>query len=390
MFSITRDTRRAAAMFIAFTLFALCHEVQAASLTGTPQTSVRAGSYYATRPGLNYTGTVRVTYQIANKPSWASFAKYTGKLSGTPTASHVGTYPNIVISATIGTSRIYWPAFTITVLPGTTTTANKPPVISGTPSGSILAGSAYAFQPVASDPERATLTFSIQNSPSWATFDTRSGRLSGTPSVAATHSNIVIAVSDGRVSASLPAFSIAVTRPNSAPVISGTPSMSTFTGTTYSFRPVASDADGNPLTFSVQNKPSWAMFDAATGQLSGIPTAAGQFANVTISVSDGTSTATLAPFTLTVSAVVVRTVTVHWVAPTQNVDGSPLVDLAGYRVHYGTTPTALNQVLELPNPDMTSVSIEELSSGTYYFAVKAYTAGEMESDLSEVQWKAVM
>ena len=61
--------------------------------------------------------------------------------------------------------------------------------------------SAYNFQPKASDPDGNTLTFSIQNKPSWLVFNTTTGKLSGTPSSAdvGTYSNIVISVSDGSV-----------------------------------------------------------------------------------------------------------------------------------------------------------------------------------------------
>lgn len=89
---------------------------------------------------------------------------------------------------------------------------NAAPQISGTPSTSVEAGSAYSFTPTASDPEGATLTYTISNRPSWASFIMSTGRLSGTPTAehVGTSSNIVISVSDGELSASLPPFSIAV------------------------------------------------------------------------------------------------------------------------------------------------------------------------------------
>jgi hypothetical protein len=57
-----------------------------------------------------------------------------------------------------------------------------------------------------------TLTFSVQNMPSWATFSTATGELQGTPASAnvGTFANIVISVSDGKTSAALVPFSIAV------------------------------------------------------------------------------------------------------------------------------------------------------------------------------------
>ena len=60
--------------------------------------------------------------------------------------------------------------------------------------------------------------------------------------------------------------------------------------------PTASDPDGDELTFSIANKPDWASFDAATGLLNGTPppAAVGTNSDITISVSDGQATASLA------------------------------------------------------------------------------------------------
>ncbi len=89
---------------------------------------------------------------------------------------------------------------------------NNPPTIIGTPVTSVISGVYYSFTPTASDQDNDTLTFSCPNKPSWATFNTSTGALTGTPPTVGTFSNIVISVNDGRGgSASLPAFSINVT-----------------------------------------------------------------------------------------------------------------------------------------------------------------------------------
>src|SRR6185437_9234722 len=134
--------------------------------------------------------------------------------------------------------------------------------------------------------------FSISGKPAWASFSTATGKLSGTPTSANVGSfpNIVISVSDGVALASLAPFSITVSAAvtaNSPPSISGTPSTADTAGTAYVFTPHASDADGDTLSFSVQNKPAWATFSIATGSLSGTPATAdvGTYSNIIISVS---------------------------------------------------------------------------------------------------------
>lgn len=90
---------------------------------------------------------------------------------------------------------------------------------------------------------------------------------------------------------------------NSAPVISGAPATSVAEGAGYHFAPQASDADGDNLTFSIVNPPSWADFNNSTGVLSGTPgyDSAGTTSNILISVSDGSAVAALSAFSINVS-----------------------------------------------------------------------------------------
>src|ERR1700756_1246082 len=113
-----------------------------------------------------------------------------------PRAADVGTNPGIVISISGGPSSTSLPAFSITVV---NTAPPPPPVISGTPDTAVEVGQSYSFQPSATDAAGGTLPFSIVGKPSWATFDTGTGQLSGTPTAvnAGTYTGIVISVADG-------------------------------------------------------------------------------------------------------------------------------------------------------------------------------------------------
>jgi hypothetical protein len=90
---------------------------------------------------------------------------------------------------------------------------------------------------------------------------------------------------------------------NSAPTIGGTPPDSVSAGTEFSFTPQTSDADGDRLTFAVENAPTWATFDPGTGNLAGTPFTPdlGEYAGIAVSVSDGKATARLQPFSITVT-----------------------------------------------------------------------------------------
>jgi hypothetical protein len=355
-------------------------------ISGTPPAAATVGQAYAFTPTASDPDGNTLTFAIANKPAWATFSTSTGRLSGTPTTA--GTYSNIAIAVSDGTASASLASFSITVQ-----AANRPPVISGTPTTSVTVGQAYAFTPTASDPDGNTLTFSISGKPTWATFSTATGRLSGTPTTAGTSSGIVISVSDGTVSASLVSFSITVqAAANNPPVISGTPVTAATVGQPYSFKPTASDANGDPLTFSIQNKPTWATFDATNGMLYGTPGSADvkTFSNIVISVTDTKASASLTAFAITVAAAQTASVTLSWVAPTTNTDGTPMTDLAGYRVFYGTATGQYSQTLSVPSPGVTSVVVEGLAAGnTWYFATKAVNASSVESAYSQEVSKTI-
>ena len=148
------------------------------------------------------------------------------------------------------------------------------------------------------------------NVPTWLNFDRATGRLSGKPQSGqeATYSGILISVTDGISTSSLPAFALTAVPvpppsepppsspppnappPNAPPTVSGTPPTSVTEGKVYAFQPTASDANGDALTFSVANAPRWLTIDPATGRLSGTaPTgSAGIYSGIVISVTDRT------------------------------------------------------------------------------------------------------
>lgn len=76
-----------------------------------------------------------------------------------------------------------------------------------------------------------------------------------------------------------------------------------------------------------------------------------------------------------------RSATLNWAAPTQYENGSPFVDLAGYRIWYGQAPGTYSRVVEIA-PGTTSHNIQNLTATTYYFSISAYNHQGVESTLS--------
>jgi hypothetical protein len=178
--------------------------------------------------------------------------------------------------------------------------------------------------------------------------------------------------------------------PNQAPTISGAPTAQVMVGVAYAFQPSAGDADGNTLTFSISGKPSWATFSTTTGLLTGTPGAGdvGTASNIVISVSDGTVQTALAAFGVTVVAVATGSVTLSWTPPTQNTDGSPLTNLAGYKIYWGTNQNNLSNSVTV-NIGLATYVVTSLTPATWYFQTTALNSQGAESIRSNIASKAL-
>lgn len=78
-----------------------------------------------------------------------------------------------------------------------------------------------------------------------------------------------------------------------------------------------------------------------------------------------------------------RTASVSWTPPDRNTDGTALADLAGVRIHYGQSATALAYVVNVP-AGARNVTVTLPAVGTWYFGGRAYRAIGPDSDLSNI------
>jgi hypothetical protein len=215
------------------------------------------------------------------------------------------TSPSYTFVQNISLESVFLNQTTVSLDGNTSLVCAPGPTLSGAPVTSIAAGNSYSFTPTVDD-VCGTPAYGIANPPSWASFDTTTGALAGTPTLAdvGTSSGVVISVTDeyGR-SDDLASFNIEVTADCVAPLISGTPDTSVASGSAYSFEPTASNGCGT-LAFDIVNQPLWASFDTTTGALSGTPGAAavGVYSDIVITVTDDLNTsATLAAFDIDVT-----------------------------------------------------------------------------------------
>lgn len=191
-----------------------------------------------------------------------------------------------------------------------------------------------------------------------------------------------------------PGVSPAVAASGAELTISGTSAATIVALDRYSFRPTTTGSAGDSvLAFSISGGPSWAVFNDLTGELSGTPEEAdvGLYQAIAISVTDGGSSASLALFSIEVIAIGAATgsVTLSWLPPTENEDGTPLMDLAGYRIYWGHSPGTYTEAMNFDNPGLSRVVIDNLTPGTYEFVATSLNGAGIESRLSNAITKIV-
>ena len=197
-------------------------------------------------------------------------------------------------------------------------------------------------------------------------------------------------------SAASPAAHVASLAPaaaaSSAPLsIVGTPSTSIRRGLNYNFEPAVPNAGSRQLTFQIANKPRWASFSPYDGSLHGAPGPAdlGNYPDIVISVGDGQQIVSLPRFAIDVVATASGSIVVSWNPPVARTDGSPLRDLAGFKIYFGTRPGEYAQSVTIANSGLTTYMIEELTPATYFVVATSFDSSGVESQFSNVASKRV-
>ena len=224
-----------------------------------------------------------LTYSATGLPATLSVNAGTGLITGTLTYTSAGTY---TVTATVSDGALTnSQTFTWTV-----TECEPAPRCSRSRRTQTSAENAtITLAVVASDPDGDTLTYSATGLPAALSVNASTGIITGTLTFtsAGTYS-VTATVSDGTLTNSK-TFTWTVTNVNRAPVLTQPATQTSAENATISLPLVASDPDGNPLTYSATGLPASLSVNGATGAISGTLTftSAGTY-TVTATASDGT------------------------------------------------------------------------------------------------------
>jgi sugar lactone lactonase YvrE len=215
-----------------------------------------------------------------------------GLLSGFPTAS--GVFGPVTLSAVNGFGSVNSAPFNITVNAAPTAfTAQTPP------SGALSTAYSYTF--AANGFPAPTYSVVGGTLPPGLTLSA-SGVLSGTPSAAGTFSGIVIQAQNAFGNVNTVSVSIPISASLIAPTAySAQAPPSGNLATPYSYTIIANGSPSPTYSVIAGTLPTGLTLNAATGLISGTPTAAGTFGPITIQASNGAGMLNTTPFSMTIN-----------------------------------------------------------------------------------------
>ena len=185
------------------------------------------------------------------------------------------------------------------------------PSFTSEPVRTATAGTAYAYDAAAVDPNGDVLTLTASTLPAWLTFVDNgdgTGSLSGTPAVEDVGDHeVVLDVADANALTAQQRFTISVVAAGSPPTFTSTPTVSGGVGTEYRYDVVAEDPDGDAMTITASVLPAWLTLTDnldGTAALVGTPTDAelGDH-EVVLDVTDANGMTAQQPFTISIDDV---------------------------------------------------------------------------------------
>ena len=266
----------------------------APEITSSPVTQIDEGQHYSYHVVATDEDGDTLTYSLTQKPSWLSINSATGIISGTAPFVNSDTNYNVGVKVS-DEEKFDTQDYALTVKNIPCPPANHAPeaqnqnVITNqnTPKTITLS---------ATDIDGNALTYSIVNTPSHGVlsgFSSSTGQVTYMPNSGFSGSDsFTFRANDGIVNSNTATISITVnSQPptNHAPVITSSPVIIVDEGQHYSYDVNAVDSDGDTLTYSLTQKPSWLSINSATGLISGTAplVSSNTNYNVGVKVSDG-------------------------------------------------------------------------------------------------------
>jgi len=138
------------------------------------------------------------------------------------------------------------------------------------------------------------------------------------------------------------------------------------------------DRGGSGIASGTAN---WVASPTATWQAGNIPLKLG--ANtIIVSATDVEGKVSTDQLTVNREMTGTSSAALSWNPPQQRTDGTPLTNLAGYRIYYGRMSETYDYQIEIDNPGVVTYVVEGLVPGDWYFVAAAYDSQGLQSERS--------
>lgn len=233
-----------------------------------PLTRATPGATYSHRASASDPDGDPVTFRLEVGPAGMSLDSTTGLLTWAPSAEDAGTH-TVTIVAEDGLGGSATQSWTLLVGPPA---ANRPPHFTTTPVASAGVGAAYLYAARAVDPESLPVTYTLLAAPVGMEI-APDGDITWPLSLPGEH-EVAVEARDPQGSSSEQRFTLGVgSLPSNpgAPRITTSPSTEAVPGILFIYQPVASDPDGDVLTFTLEEAPPGLAMSATTGRIEWTP-----------------------------------------------------------------------------------------------------------------------
>jgi RHS repeat-associated protein len=257
------------------------------AITSTPPGPATIGAPYQYQVVATDPDGDPVNFSVTTAVAGMTIDPRSGLLTWTPTAVDLGSQ-HVVITAGDGRGGSVTQSFDLAVV---SSGADRAPVITSQPPGPAVATLGYRYQVAARDPDGDPISFQLTQAPGGMAIDPNTGLVSWTPALSQLGTqHVVITASDGRGGVASQAFDLAVvvSAVDHPPVITSTPPGPAAAGMPYEYQVVATDQDGDPLSFRLDSAPTGMAIDPVGGLVEWTP-AANQTGSqhVVVTVDDG-------------------------------------------------------------------------------------------------------
>lgn len=270
---------------------------QSPVITSTPRTSAKLMTAYSYAVRATDADADLLTYELVTKPAGMAITDK-GFITWQPTGNQFGAIP-VKVRVTDGRGGEAVQEFSIDVR---SQSANHAPTITSTPAPAATVDRLYRYAVLATDGDGDTISYSFQQAPAGMSIDSVSGQLRWSPTAQQLGSHdVIVAVTDLLGASTTQSFTLTVRGSNLAPRLTSTPVTTGAVGDRYAYEVMASDENGDPLTYSLPTAPP-GMVISPDGLIEWGPAFADiGVQNVVIRVADGQGGSVDQPYAITVA-----------------------------------------------------------------------------------------